>query len=373
MMQIVDRVLSNAKNIPGWRTNRKILVIESDDWGSIRMPGGQVLHEVLKHFPKMANNDFYRYDTLATRQDIDDLFNVLQSVTDKTGKSAVMTPFCNVANPDFDKIKLSDYQSYFYEPFTLTLERYYPGQNVYEKWREGIKAQIWAPEYHGREHINVPKWIKLLSSGDSDALFFFDLKIAHFPFRNPLNSHFQSLAPTYYYDQTDEIEILERALNDGINVFKNIFGYTPVSFCPPNAIFSRQLENSLKQSTLRAIVVERNRFEPSTTGKIEQQNYLFKYGKGNGGGQIYYRRNVKFEPIQKNFSLDKVKQDIDAAFRWGKPAVISTHRINYVSGVTDDQKSRSLNLLKQLLLETKNKWGDIEFMSSSSLVNIINK
>ncbi|NTW32234.1 MAG: hypothetical protein HGB12_06370 [Bacteroidetes bacterium] len=25
-------------NIPGWRTDRKILVIESDDWGSIRMP-----------------------------------------------------------------------------------------------------------------------------------------------------------------------------------------------------------------------------------------------------------------------------------------------------------------------------------------------
>jgi len=23
-------------NIPGWRTNRKIIVIESDDWGSIR-------------------------------------------------------------------------------------------------------------------------------------------------------------------------------------------------------------------------------------------------------------------------------------------------------------------------------------------------
>ncbi|MCQ2265090.1 MAG: hypothetical protein MJZ46_03490 [Bacteroidales bacterium] len=27
----------NASNIPGWRTNRHIIVIESDDWGSVRM------------------------------------------------------------------------------------------------------------------------------------------------------------------------------------------------------------------------------------------------------------------------------------------------------------------------------------------------
>jgi len=35
---MIKKLIKNASNIPGWRTNRRIVVIESDDWGSIRMP-----------------------------------------------------------------------------------------------------------------------------------------------------------------------------------------------------------------------------------------------------------------------------------------------------------------------------------------------
>src|SRR5690606_13390470 len=107
MVQVIDRILSNAKNIPGWRTNRKLLVIESDDWGTIRMPNQDVLELARSYMPTITNNDFYRYDTLAKRQDLDDLFGVLHSVTDVHGRHAVVTPFCNVANPDFESIKRS--------------------------------------------------------------------------------------------------------------------------------------------------------------------------------------------------------------------------------------------------------------------------
>ena len=38
MIQKIKSTLSrNYTNSKGWRTNRKIVVIESDDWGSIRM------------------------------------------------------------------------------------------------------------------------------------------------------------------------------------------------------------------------------------------------------------------------------------------------------------------------------------------------
>ena len=32
-----QNLLRNLSNLPGWRTRRHIVVIESDDWGSIRM------------------------------------------------------------------------------------------------------------------------------------------------------------------------------------------------------------------------------------------------------------------------------------------------------------------------------------------------
>lgn len=38
----------HVSNIPGWRTNRKIVVIESDDWGSIRMSSLEAFKNLLK-------------------------------------------------------------------------------------------------------------------------------------------------------------------------------------------------------------------------------------------------------------------------------------------------------------------------------------
>ena len=47
-MNIKQTITHNLLNVPGWRTNRHIVVIESDDWGSIRMPSKEVYDKLLK-------------------------------------------------------------------------------------------------------------------------------------------------------------------------------------------------------------------------------------------------------------------------------------------------------------------------------------
>jgi hypothetical protein len=42
----LSRNLTNAR---GWRTNRKIIVFESDDWGSIRMPHMLIINNNIKN------------------------------------------------------------------------------------------------------------------------------------------------------------------------------------------------------------------------------------------------------------------------------------------------------------------------------------
>jgi hypothetical protein len=37
LSEIKQNLSRNLSNLPGWRTNRHIIVMESDDWGSIRM------------------------------------------------------------------------------------------------------------------------------------------------------------------------------------------------------------------------------------------------------------------------------------------------------------------------------------------------
>lgn len=47
-MKIQQKVKHNVLNILGWRTNRHIVVIESDDWGSIRMPSVEEYDTLVK-------------------------------------------------------------------------------------------------------------------------------------------------------------------------------------------------------------------------------------------------------------------------------------------------------------------------------------
>ena len=68
---------------------------------------------------------------------------------------------------------------------------------------------------------------------------------------------------------------------------------------------------------------------------------------------MYSVRNVVFEPY-KDSSRDWVStalNEIAQAFLFRKPAVVVSHRINYVSGLSIKHRDLSLRLLDRLLSE----------------------
>ena len=112
----------------GCTTNRHIVVFESDDWGSVRMPSLEVRERLLRNGVVLQSPSSYdKVDTLASEQDLTFLMEVLDSVRDSRGNPAVITFDTIVANPDFKRIKQSGYTEYYYEPFTSTLKKY-PGR-----------------------------------------------------------------------------------------------------------------------------------------------------------------------------------------------------------------------------------------------------
>jgi hypothetical protein len=139
-MNIKSQIIKTLINIPGWRTKRKIVVIESDDWGSIGTPSRIVYEELLKRGFRVDTSNFSKYDNLASTEDLTLLFDVLQSVKDKNGNPAIITANTIVANPDFDKIESSDFTEYFYKPFTETLKEYGPlFKDAFDAWNKGMK------------------------------------------------------------------------------------------------------------------------------------------------------------------------------------------------------------------------------------------
>ena len=104
----------HASNIPGWRTNRKIVVIESDDWGSIRMSSLEAFKNLLKAGMREDRNHYNLYDSMESNRDLECLFETLSNFKDKNGKAPVMTGVNVVANPVFERIKETGYTEYFY-------------------------------------------------------------------------------------------------------------------------------------------------------------------------------------------------------------------------------------------------------------------
>ena len=55
------------------------------------MPSKEVYEQFLKEGIRVDNDPYCRYDSLATKEDLEILFEALQSVKDKNGKPAVLT------------------------------------------------------------------------------------------------------------------------------------------------------------------------------------------------------------------------------------------------------------------------------------------
>ena len=64
-------------------------------------------------------------------------------------------------------------------------------------------------------------------------------------------------------------------------------------------------------------------------------------------------------------------KQIETAFRWNKPAIISSHRVNFCGHIDPKNREKGLDSLKQLLQEIVKKWPDVEFMAADELASCV--
>lgn len=369
MAGFIRALKNNAINIPGWHTQRKIVVIESDDWGAIRMPSRIVYDKLLRAGYSVDNRPYEKYDSLASGEDLSMLFEVLTRFRDKNGNHPVITANSLVANPDFEKIKESSYSEYHYELFTETLKRYPDHANSFNLWKEGMSYGVFFPQFHGREHINVGSWMKALQCGDKDALLAFEYGLPGiFPRNNPQAGN-QFVVALKFADLA-EFENIKVILKDGLQLFSKIHGYDSVSFIAPCNVWHPDYAQTLKENGVNIIQGSSVQLVPSLDKTGKKYHYL---GQKNELGQYFLIRNCSFEPAEKQNidNIDDCLNSINNAFRWRKPAVISSHRVNYIGSIFPENRDRNLKGLEVLLTRILEKWPDVEFMTSAQLGNLL--
>ena len=365
----------HARNILGWCTNRKIVVIESDDWGSIRMSSLNAFDNLLKAGMREDMNRYNLYDSLESNKDLECLLEVLAKHKDKNGRPPVMTGVNVVANPVFEKIKEGRYTEYFYEPYIETLKRYPEHDRVYDLWKEGISNRLFVPIFHGREHLNVQRWLRALKNGHRSTLLAFENNITGIS--KGINGELiPNLQAAFDLDTKDDLPYMAEVLKTGLDLFEKLYGYRSRYFVPTNGPFNNSLEKVLYENGVRYINSEKIQREPLGNGQY-RKNLRF-LGKKNSLGQMYLTRNCVFEPSSLESSADidwvgNCLKEIEVAFRWHKPAIITSHRVNYVGFLHPENRDRGLKNLDELLRRMLMKWPDIEFMTSVELGDLMEK
>ena len=368
-----DRLRKNIANIPGWRTDRKIVVIESDDWGSIRMSSKDAYNQLLSQGYPLDESHYNKYDSLESNEDLKQLYDVLGQYRDKNDQTPVFTAVAIVGNPDFEKIEKSGFETYFYEPFTETLKKYPAHDQVFDLYQDGLKNRLFIPIFHGREHLNVQRWMRELQEGNASVLEAFHQGVTGVD-KGKYGEQLPDFQAAFDLDKPEDLVYMQDVLKQGLTLFEQLFGFKSAYFVPTNGPFNNALESVLKDKGIRYINTGKKQLEP--LGNNQYKTNIRFLGQKNSLGQRYITRNCFFEPSSMNHSQSKdwvndCLKEIEIAFRWKKPAIISSHRVNYMGFLDPENRKRGLEQLDQLLEKMLKRWPDIEFMTSGELGDLI--
>lgn len=380
-MNRIKRQLAKARekaeyafaNLRAWKSGRKIVVFESDDWGGVRMPGPETLRRLQEAGLRVDTSSFNRLDGLERRTDLENLLEVLQKHHNAQGKSPRFTCNMVLGNPDFDAIERTQFRQFVRESMFDSYMRYHR-EDLRAAWEQAIAEGLLQPQFHCREHVNQILWMKDLRDGNVETKLCFQHNF--FGLRTKTGSKIQKhYLAAYSAENSQELDEIKKVAHDGLKQFQTMFGFPSQTFVACNYVLPLELEETLAEAGVKGIqtrikqtipVLERN------GQRIHRRRFT---GQRNRWEQYYTVRNAVFEPYQNQTYdwAESALREIQLAFQFKTPAIISTHRINYTSAMDVGHRDRSLKSLDRLLAAIVTRWPDVEFLSSDDLIRFISK
>lgn len=368
-----NNILNNVKNIYGWKTKRRIVVISVDDYGNVRLDSKKARERMNKSGLKVLSR-FDAFDALETKEDLEMLYETLSAVKDKNGRYAVFTPFVLPCNIDFEKMAKENYKFYHYEILPETYKKLsnndpmeYDG--TWDLWGEGVSKGLIVPQFHGREHFNVKVFEEKLLQQDKEVL----TALRNRSYTSISDSGYSTINYTAAFEFWDfkENEKFNEIIKDGLDKFEEVFGYRSIIFNPPGGREHSIMHKALIDSGIKYLDTPLIKNEHQGKGKYKKIiNYT---GKKNSLGMTYEVRNVVFEPTHdRGFDwVHYTMKQIESAFFWNRPVIISSHRVNFCGHIDKKNRAKGIHDLKLLLRKIVKKWPDVEFMSANELGDLI--
>lgn len=329
--KLQSKILFEARKFGHYRFKEPIVVIESDDWGKMGNESN------FKSSKEEWNTDAWSRDRLETQEELTALYSVLEFHQSKFIKGPIFTANCIVSNPNVVKTKATDYQTLILEPLDTSSPR------LAKLAKSGKTRGVFYPQYHGRLHYHLDDYLNSLRE-NSEAQTLFEAHV------HGGLSFFKNSKKAYYseylsYKSGSSIPELSQWLEKGLADFERIYGYTSESTIAPNFVFDLKGKAALIENGIKYLQGG-NMLLTVTKGQEQAKNFCM--GTSLGQSLTILARNHKFEPCrgkiewQAEFSIAAVKSWIAKNI----PAVLDTHRLNYVG----KHAQNSLVQLHELLL-----------------------
>jgi hypothetical protein len=307
-----------------WHRLRAV-VLESDDWGLCAWSADEQAFRVLSDTPAFRSPAGRRYggSTLESAADVRGLAETLLEFRGADGYPPVWQANTVMASPDYVRLAPPGF-----EVDALPLLDFPKAPHRWSRpglWGEvasATDAGVWWPEAHGLHHLPEQAWLTALRLGASDARRAFEQQC-------PVCEAVQASGE---YDRSEPVSVRARNLAGAVERFRACFGRPPASFCPPDYRWDAWLEAEAPRHGLTVLQGAAERvgaMPPAVRRVIDDLRWPRR-----SGGLFRMPARVVFEPCDGERSPERV--GVTAAVRrvreaWsrGRPAVLSTHRVNY--------------------------------------------
>ena len=308
-----------------WR-RLKAVVLESDDWGLCAWSADEQALRVLADTPAFRSPSGRRYagSTLESAADVRALAETLAEFRGGDGFPPVWQPNLVVAAPDYPRLRAPQFEC-DHVPL-LDYPEVPPRWRRPGAWNEMLKAAeegLWWPELHGLHHIPETGWLVALRRGIADA------RRAH----EQQSAVCTAVEVSGEYDPSEPPRDRTRRLELAVAKFSALLGRVPTSFCPPDYRWDERTEADAERLGIR-ILQGRGEQHGARFPRLRRA-LLRQRWPGDFNPRLDMPPRIAFEPRALETSAERVNAEAvqraaREAWQRGQPAVVSTHRVNYV-------------------------------------------
>ena len=326
-----------------WHRLRAV-VLESDDWGLCGWVPDDRAHRALANQPAFRTEAGLRYgrSTLETAEEVRLLAAELLEWRGGDGFPPVWQANTIVANPDYARMHPPLFE---FDELPLCVHPKLPARwerpGLWDAIRKAEADGVWWAELHGLHHLPETAWLSALRRGESDA------RRAH----EQSSPICRAAEAGGEYDVAEPRELRARSVRRAVQAFRTLFGRAPTSFCPPDYRFDDWFEG---EAAAIGLTTFQGKAEQAGRGWAPLRRRWFGLRFPHlVGTRFNMPPRIAFEPegvaqSKTSRGLEAAMRGVHAAWAQGRPAVVSTHRMNYAH--LDAARTRgSREALRELL------------------------